>query len=101
VFRLVRDPVVVRIAGSSAVRARVPKIVAVARWLALAENEMPSVRLLDGVEQPVPADSHLATLWQQVPATGPAPTGYDLATCRRRVKNDPVATDENGPPSRC
>lgn len=53
VFRLVCDPVVIRIAGSGAVRARVPKVVAVARWL--AAHEMPSVRLLEGVEQPVRA----------------------------------------------
>jgi hypothetical protein len=82
VFRLVRDPVVVRIAGSSAVRSRVPKIVAVARWL--AQHVMPAVRLLPGVEQPVRAGSHLATLWQQVPATGLTPTGYDLAAILRR-----------------
>jgi hypothetical protein len=87
VFRLVRDPVVVRIAGSSAVRARVPKVVAVARWL--AEHDMPSVRLLDGIEQPVRAGGHVATLWQQVPATGPAPTGYDLAVILRRFHELP------------
>lgn len=89
VFRLVRDPVVVRIAGSGAVRARVPKIVAVARWL--AEQNMPSVRLLESVEQqPVQADGYLATLWQQVPATGPAPAGYDLAAILRRFHELPL-----------
>jgi hypothetical protein len=87
VFRLVRDPVVVRIAGSGAVRSRVPKIVAVARWL--AGHNMPSVRLLEGVEQPVRAGGHLATLWQEVPATGPAPTGYDLAAILRRFHELP------------
>jgi hypothetical protein len=88
VFRLVGDPVVIRIAGSSAVRTRVPKIVAVARWL--ADHEMPSVRLLEEIEQPVRAGHHLATLWQQVPATGPAPTGYDLAAILRRFHALPV-----------
>jgi hypothetical protein len=87
VFRLVRDPVVVRIAGSNAVRSRVPKIVAVARWL--AGHDMPSVRLLEDVEQPVRAGGHLATLWQKVPATGPAPTGYDLAAILRRFHELP------------
>jgi aminoglycoside phosphotransferase (APT) family kinase protein len=82
VFRLVRDPVVVRIAGSNAVRARVSKIVAAARWL--AEHDMPSVRLLLGVEQPVRAQGHLATVWQQVPVVGPSPTGHDLAAILRR-----------------
>jgi hypothetical protein len=82
VFRLARDRVVVRIAGSEAVRRRVPKIVAVARWL--AQHDMPSVRLLEDIEQPVWAGVHLATLWQQVPATGPMPTGYDLAAILRR-----------------
>jgi hypothetical protein len=87
VFRLVRDPVVVRIAGSGAVRARVPKIVAVARWL--AEHDLPSVRLLEGVEQPVRAGGHHATLWHEVPAIGPAPTGYDLAAILRRFHGLP------------
>jgi hypothetical protein len=87
VFRLVREPVVVRIAGSSAVRSRVPKIVAVARWL--AAHDVPSVRLLEDVEQPVRAGGHLATLWQHVPATGPAPTGYDLAGILRRFHDLP------------
>jgi hypothetical protein len=65
----------------------VPKVVAVARWL--AEHDMPSVRLLDGIEQPVRAGGHLATLWQQVPATGPPPTGYDLAAILRRFHELP------------
>lgn len=87
VYRLVRDPVVVRIAGSGVVRARAPKVVAVARWL--AEHDMPSVRLLNGVEQPVRAGGHLATLWQQVLATGPKPTGYALAAILRRFHELP------------
>jgi hypothetical protein len=82
VFRLARAPVVVRIAGSAVVRSRAPKVVAVARWL--ARHDMPTVRLLPGIDQPVPAGHHMATLWILVPAVGPTPTGVHLAAVLRR-----------------
>jgi hypothetical protein len=76
-LRLPKERVVVRIAGSRTVRASIAKVVAVADWL--AENDMPTVRLLPGIEQPVRAAAgHAATLWQEVPASGAAPTGADL-----------------------
>src|SRR5205814_1932567 len=83
VFRLQRQPVVVRIAGSATMRQRVPKVVAVARWL--AEQAIPAVRLLPDIDQPVRIDEHLATLWQAVPATGPTPTGTDLGRLLRQL----------------
>lgn len=90
VFRLQAHPVIVRIVLAPSLRHRVPKVVAVANWL--AESGVPAVRLLDGVEQPVRAGDHLATLWDEVPATGPVPTGRDLAGLLRRFH-------ELGPPA--
>jgi hypothetical protein len=87
VFRLARHPVVVRIVLAPALRHRVPKVVAVARWM--AANGVPAVRLLDGVEQPVQVDGHLATFWHEVPAAGPAPTGGDLARLLRHLHELP------------
>lgn len=81
VFRLAHVPVVVRLAGSATVRARVPKVVQVARWL--AAHDAPTVRLLDGVSQPLDIDGQLATLWQAVPPGGSPPTGADLARILR------------------
>src|SRR5215813_12626591 len=82
VFRLAYAPVVVRIAGSATMRRRVPKVVQVARWL--ADEDVPAVRLLPGVLQPLEVNGHLATLWQEVPTVGPKPTGSDLADILRR-----------------
>lgn len=81
VFRL-RAPVVVRIAGSTALRHRAPKVVAVARWL--AEHEVPAVRLLPGLPQPVRVGPYQATLWQAVPPGGRRPGVRDLARSLRR-----------------
>jgi Ser/Thr protein kinase RdoA (MazF antagonist) len=81
VFRLARAPVVVRIAGSETMRERVPKVVRVARWL--ADHDIPAVRLLSDVEQPIEIDGHCATLWEAVPTVGPRPTGTDLGDLLR------------------
>lgn len=81
-LRLASTPVVVRIAGSRAVRASATKVVAAATWL--ADHDMPTVRLLPGIPQPVHAAGHVATFWEEVPATGPAPTGNDLGQILRR-----------------
>lgn len=82
VLELKHEPVIVRIAGSQTVRDRVPKVIAVARWL--AERDMPAVRLLPDIDQPIEAHGHVATFWQRVPATGPAPSGADLGRILRR-----------------
>lgn len=81
VFRLRASSAVVRIAGSTAVRNRIGTVVSVARWL--AEQDVPAVRLWPGINQPVEARGHLATIWRLVPATGPRPTGADLARILR------------------
>lgn len=77
VFRLPRSRVVMRVAGSTAARARVDKVVAVARWL--VEHQAPAVRLVPGIRQPLQVSGHVATIWREVPAVGPAVTGADLA----------------------
>ncbi|MFC0861693.1 phosphotransferase enzyme family protein [Sphaerimonospora cavernae] len=83
VFRLHRAPVVVRIAGSTAARTRVPAVVKVARWL--ARHDFPAVRLLADVEQPLQVDGHMITLWEYVPEVGPRPGGADLGVLLRRL----------------
>ncbi|MFC6080555.1 phosphotransferase family protein [Sphaerisporangium aureirubrum] len=87
VFRLRAAPVVVRIAGSGAARARVDNVVRVARWL--AGHDFPTVRLLTGVEQPLWLSGQAATLWEEVPDTGPRPGGADLAVLLRRLHTLP------------
>ena len=47
VFRLVSQPVVVRIVASRALRHRVEKVVRVANWF--AKHDVPAVRLLSGI----------------------------------------------------
>jgi len=81
VFRLAYAPVVVRVAGSATMRDRVPKVVRVARWL--AEHDVPAVRLLENLPQPLAVHGQLVTLWQAIPPSGQAPTGRDLAAILR------------------
>lgn len=87
VFRLRTAPVVVRIAGSTALSHRPAKVVRVARWL--AENDVPAVRLLPGLAQPVWVGAYQATVWQAVPAGGRRPTVSDLAVLLRRLHDLP------------
>ncbi len=87
VFRLHRDPVVVRIAGSTALRHRAAKVVQVAVWL--AEHDVPAVRLLPGLPQPVAVDGYLATVWQAVPRGRRPPTTRDLARLLHRMHELP------------
>src|SRR5262249_41228869 len=65
VFRMPRAGVVARIAGSRAVRQRVAKVVTVAHWL--AAHDLPAVRLLPDLPQPLAVDGELVTLWHDVP----------------------------------
>jgi Phosphotransferase enzyme family len=88
VFRLAHEPVIVRVAGSETMRARVPKVVQVARWL--AEHDAPAVQLLDGVPQPLEIDRQLITLWQTVPPGATPPTGADLARILRLLHDLPA-----------
>ncbi|MEO3807504.1 aminoglycoside phosphotransferase family protein [Sphaerisporangium sp. B11E5] len=87
VFRLRTAPVVVRIAGSTAARARVDNVVRVAHWL--AGHDYPAVRLLAGVVQPLWLSGQAATLWEEVPADGPRPDGAGLADLLKRLHTLP------------
>lgn len=104
VFRLARDPVVIRLVTlpSYVPRARL----AVAAATVFAEHDVPAIRLLPGVRQPVQADEHVATVWQSVPPTGSLPGGADLASllqavhavplpCRALPDWDPLADFDN------
>lgn len=88
VFQLREHPVIVRIVLAPSFSYRAVNVVEAARWL--AEHDVPAVRLLPGVEQPVRVGDHLATLWQAVDSVGPPPTGRDLAELLRRVHSLPV-----------
>jgi hypothetical protein len=88
VFDLPRADVVVKIAGSQLVTERIPKVVRVARWL--EAHDIPAVRLLRSVDQPVHVHGHAATLWRRLPGDGPEPTGRDLADLIRRFHRLPV-----------
>jgi len=84
VYRLPRAGAVVRIATSSAMAHRVPKVVEVARWL--AARDIPAVRLLPGVPAPVSAGGALATVWADAgPGAPPAPTAAELGAALRRL----------------
>jgi len=81
VFALPAAGVVVRIAASATMADRVDKVIRVARWL--EQGDVPAVRLLD-LDQPLIVDGLRVTLWDEIPAGGPAPTGGDLAAILRQ-----------------
>lgn len=82
VFRLREHDVVVRIVLAPSLAHRAKTVVSAAEWL--AEHEVPAVRLLPGVHQPVVAGGYVATLWQAVPEVG-EPTGEHLGELLRRL----------------
>ncbi|QFZ23936.1 phosphotransferase family protein [Saccharothrix syringae] len=87
VFDLPGDRVVVRIVGSMNLRHRAHKAVEVARWL--AAHDVPAVRLVEGVDQPLAVGEHLATVWHTVPATGRPVDGRDLGRLLRTLHSLP------------
>lgn len=88
VFLLRTAPVVVRIVLTSSLAYRADNVVEAARWL--AEQGVPSVRLLPGVRQPVRAGEHVATLWEEIPDSGAEPTGYDLGGLLRSLHSSGI-----------
>ncbi|RCW47270.1 phosphotransferase family enzyme [Halopolyspora algeriensis] len=88
VFLLHEHPVVVRIVLAPSFSYRAVNVVEAARWL--AASGMPTVRLLPGVEQPLRVGEHLATLWEAVGGSGPAPGGGDLGMLLRQVHRLPI-----------
>lgn len=87
VFELQAAPAVVRIAGSASIGERAHKVVAVAGWL--AEHQMPAVRLLEGLDQPLSVASHQVTFWHRVSQTPDTPSGHDLGRILRQFHTLP------------
>lgn len=88
VFLLREHPVIVRIVLAPSFSYRAVNVVEAARWL--AEHDVPAVRLLPGVPQPVRAGEHLATLWQAEPESAHRPSGRDLGELLRQLHSLPV-----------
>jgi aminoglycoside phosphotransferase (APT) family kinase protein len=87
VYALPDDGVVVRIVASMALRHRVGKVVAVAEHF--ARLDVPAIRLLPDIEQPMRVGEHLVTVWRYVPPTGRRATAADLAGLLRKVHSLP------------
>ncbi|WP_020669006.1 aminoglycoside phosphotransferase family protein [Amycolatopsis nigrescens] len=83
VYSLASAPVVVRIVGSRALRHRAAKVVRVARYF--AEHDIPAIRLLPGVAQPLEIGEHRVTVWQRVPRAARRANAVELAGLLRRV----------------
>ncbi|HZS22363.1 MAG TPA: aminoglycoside phosphotransferase family protein [Pseudonocardiaceae bacterium] len=88
VFRLRRDPVVVRLVTLPSYIPRAKLVVAAAT--VFAEHDVPAIRLLPGIPQPVRVGEHVATVWQAVRPIGPRPGGIDLANLLRAVHAVPL-----------
>jgi len=88
VFQLARDPVVVRLVTLPSYIRRANLVVTAAT--VFAEHDVPAIRLLPGVRQPVRVGDHVATVWQSVPPVGPVPGGADLANLLRAVHAVPL-----------
>jgi Ser/Thr protein kinase RdoA (MazF antagonist) len=85
IFRLARNPVVVRIARSARRIDDVRKEVRVARWLRSADY--PAARLADvgAVDQPMVIGEHPVTFWEYIETAGPSPTSAELGALLRRL----------------
>lgn len=90
VFRLREHDVVVRIVLAPSLSHRARRVVLAARWL--ADNDVPAVRLLPDVPQPVVAGGYVATLWQAVPEVA-EPTAEHLGSLLRDLHAVPGAPD--------
>lgn len=85
VFALPAAGIVVRITRSTVLHDRVHKVARLGVWF--TDRDAPTIRLVPNVEQPIPVDGLLATIWQYVPPTEPAPTVEDLGQLLRRFHN--------------
>ncbi|WP_425341983.1 phosphotransferase family protein [Amycolatopsis coloradensis] len=83
VYELASAPFVVRIVGSTRLRHRVDTVVRVARHF--ERHDVPAIRLVPGLDQPLPVGGHLVTVWWKVPGTGRKAKAADLAALLRRV----------------
>jgi hypothetical protein len=84
VVRLPMAGAVLRIAGSQPARRRVPAVLVAARWF--TEHDLPAVRLLPGLDQPLEAEGQLITVWQDASdGCDVEPTPADLAQILRGI----------------
>ncbi|MEU8415370.1 aminoglycoside phosphotransferase family protein [Amycolatopsis japonica] len=83
VYELASAPFVVRIVGSTRLRHRVGTVVRVARHF--ERHAVPAIRLVPGLDQPLPVGEHLVTVWWKVPETGRKAKSADLAALLRQV----------------
>lgn len=83
VFALDGLGLVLRIAGSKPVSDKAARGVVMARWL--AEHDVPAVRLVEEVPQPLYIDERAVTTWHLVPDEGAPPTPEDLGRLLRRL----------------
>lgn len=89
VFRLVSEPLVVRVLGAWSLRHRVWKVVDVARWF--ERHGLPAIRLWPGApSQPVRAGPVLATVWWAVPHAPEPPHAAELGRLLRTLHELPV-----------
>jgi aminoglycoside phosphotransferase (APT) family kinase protein len=91
VLRLPKAGVVLRIAGSAVIGARVDRVVRAARLM--ERHAVPAVRLWPGSDQPTVVRGHEITIWLDVPGVR-RPEVADLAVLLRSVHAVPVAPSE-------
>lgn len=78
VFALPTAGVVIRITRTHQMHARVHKVAALGAWF--EEVDAPTIRLADGIDQPVTDGRLLATVWRYVEPHEPPPDAGDLGT---------------------
>jgi hypothetical protein len=88
VFQLSRDPVVIRLVTLPSYIPRAKLVVTAAT--VFAEHDVPAIRLVPGIPQPLRVGEHVATVWQAVASIGPAPGGSELAGLLRAVHAVPL-----------
>jgi hypothetical protein len=76
VFALPAQRIVLRIARTHRLHDRVRKVALLATWFAAADA--PTIRLIEGVDQPLSVGRLMATAWHYVPPTPPAPAAEEL-----------------------
>ena len=82
VFALPTAGVVIRIARTTLLQARVDKTVRLARWF--KDVDAPTIRLAPPHEQPISVNGLLATVWHYLPSKGPLLTPADLGFVLRQ-----------------
>lgn len=91
IFQLADQPVIVRLVLSPSMAYRADNAVRAATIL--AEHNVPAVRLLPGLAQPVRAGDHVATFWHVAQEIRPA-DGNDLALLLKRLHSVSVPLEQ-------